>query len=487
MVRKYISLFFVLAALLTSCLGHKNPPLNSNAVAFDLDSIRSRGKLIAVTDFNSTNYFIYRGEPMGFHYELLKSFAEYLGVDLELITENHLEHAYNLLESGEADLIAIGLTVSAVGKERVQFSDPIIATRQVLVQRKPRIWKSLTEEEISKRLVRNQLDLVGKSIYVTEKSTHAARLKNLEEEMGDSINIVEVPYDAESLIQNVARGDIDYTVCDENIALVNSRYYPDIDISTPVSFPHNIAWGLRKEHSEKLMNELNKWLGNYRNSPSFALLYAKYFRNSRSTTIVKSDYYAMATGKISQWDDQIKDASAVLNWDWKLLASLICQESHFDPDATSWAGAYGLMQVMPSTGTHFGIDITSSPSNNIKAGVKYIQWLHTIFDIKIPDPDERLKFILASYNAGPGHVLDAMNLAAKNGMDPVVWDNNVEVWMLRKSKPEYFNDPVVKNGYFKGTESVNFVNEVLERYEHYRNIVPEAPVAQLRLGMLSRQ
>ena len=122
----------------------------------------------------------------------------------------------------------------------------------------------------------------------------------------------------------------------------------------------------------------------------------------------------------------------------------------------------------------------------IKAGTKYIQWLHSIFDIKIPDPEERIKFILASYNAGPGHVLDAMNLAAKYGMDPVVWDNNVEVWLLRKSRPEYYNDPVVKSGYFRGTESVNFVSEILERYEHYRNIVPEAPVDHLRLGMLSK-
>lgn len=486
MVRKYISLFIVLAALLTSCSERGNTPADINTVGFDLDSIRSRGKLIAVTDFNSTNYFIYKGEPMGFHYELLKSFAEYLGVDLEIITENHVEHAYDLLGSGEADLMAMGLTVNASGRKRVNFSDPVIETRQVLVQRKPRIWKTLTEDEISRRLIRNQLTLAGKTVYVQENSTHAERLRNLEEEMGDSINIIEVPYDAEALIQNVARGDIDYTVCDENIALVNSRYYDDLDIATPVSFPQNISWGLRKSNSEKLMTELNTWLGNYKRTHSFALLYAKYFRNSRSTTIVRSDYYALSTGKISQWDDQLKGASEAINWDWKLLASLVYQESRFDPDARSWAGAYGLMQVMPETGTHFGIDITSSPSDNIKAGTKYIQWLHTIFDIKIPDPDERIKFILASYNAGPGHVLDAMNLAAKNGMDPVVWDNNVEIWLLRKSKPEYFNDPVVKNGYFRGTESVNFVNEVLERYEHYRNIVPEAPVAQLRLGMLSK-
>ena len=146
------------------------------------------------------------------------------------------------------------------------------------------------------------------------------------------------------------------------------------------------------------------------------------FKNSRSSTIVKSDYYALSTGKVSQWDDLIKDTAKAINWDWRLLASLIYQESRFIPDVISRVGAYGLMQIMPETGKHFGIDITSSPQNNIKAGAKFINWLHSIFDPRSLMTNERTKFILASYNAGPGHVLDAMKLAEKNGMDPQKWD-----------------------------------------------------------------
>ena len=131
------------------------------------------------------------------------------------------------------------------------------------------------------------------------------------------------------------------------------------------------------------------------------------------------------------------------------------------------------MQIMPVTGKHFGIDITASPENNMHAGIMYINWLHSIFDPKIPDPDERLHFVLAAYNAGPGHVLDAMKLAEKNGMDPLKWHGNVAVWLLKKSEPQYYNDEVVKSGYFRGTESVAFVTEVLDRYGHYKNIIPE--------------
>jgi len=474
LIKKLIFIFAFLGTVIFSCSDNHNAFKYAKRItsSFDLDSIRKRGKLIAVTDFNSTNYFIYKGEPMGFNYELLKSFSDHIGIDLEIITENHLGHTFEMLNYGEADIIAIGLTVNSSRKNDIQFTEPICETRQVLVQRKPHDWRSMTADDLDKRVIRNQLVLAKKTIYVQEGSSHADRLVTLAGEIGDTINIIEVPYVSEKLIEHVANGEIDYTVCDENVALVNATYYNNIDISTPVSFPQNLAWGIRKNDSEALLYELNRWISSYKKTESYALLYAKYFRNSRSSRIVKSDYYALNTGKVSQYDEMIKEYSDSIDWDWRLLASLICQESRFNPDVKSWAGAYGLMQIMPITGRNFGIDITSSPENNMKAGILYINWLHSIFDSKITDEDERLNFILASYNAGPGHVLDAMKLAEKNGMDPHKWDGNVAVWLLKKSEPQYYNDAVVKSGYFKGTESVAFVSQIINRFEHYKNIIP---------------
>ena len=482
MVKKLTILFAILVAVLTSCINKPGVSNNSDTISPSLDSIVKRGKLVAVTDYNSIDYFIYKGEPMGFNYELLKAFTDHLGIDLEIVTENQINHALDLLNSGEADILAFGLTVNSTRKKEILFTEPIAETRQVLVQRKPRNWRFIAEEAAEKLLIRNQIDLAHKSIYVQANSAHSERMRALSNEIGDTINIIEVPYDSEELIKDVANGEIDYTVCDENIAMVNLTYYPNIDISTPVSFMQNIAWGLPKNNSIQLLSELNKWIASYRSTGSYALLYAKYFRNSRSETIVKSDYYYINTGKISQWDDMIKSASTRINWDWRLLASLICQESRFDPEVESRVGAYGLMQIMPITGKNYGIDITASPSDNIKAGTMYISRLQSIFESKITNPQERIKFVLASYNAGPGHVLDAMKLAGKNGMDPEKWDGNVAVWLLKKSDPKYYTDSVVKNGYFRGTESVNFVTEVLERYDHYRNIIPE----ETRLSMVSK-
>ena len=472
MINKIIILFAFLVAVLSSCSDHHSSKNPKNIVSCDLDSIRERGRLIAVTDFNSTDYFIYKGEPMGFNYELLKTFSDDIGIDLEIITENRPDRAYDMLNTGEADLLTFNFIENSSGKNNVLFTGPIGETRQVLVQRKPNNWRSLSTDVIEKMMIRGHSGLAGKTIYVQEGSMHAEQLSSLDREIGDSLNIVEVPFDSEKLIQHVASGEIDFTVCNENIAQVNATYYPEIDVSTPVSIPQSIVWGIRKKNSGALLSELNRWITRYKETESYALLYAKYFKNARSIFIVNSDLYALNTGKVSRYDDMIRQFSATINWDWRLLASLICQESHFNPSVESYAGAFGLMQIMPDTGKNFGIDITSSPENNLKAGIRYIMWLHSIFDPKIPDEKERINFILAAYNAGPGHVLDAMKLAEKNGMNPQKWDGNVAKWLLKKSDPQYYNDTVVKNGYFRGTESVNFVSQILERFEHYKNIIP---------------
>ena len=461
----------------TACSPHRTPKIkDSSIVSCDLDSIRKRGKLVAVTDFNSTDYFIYKGDPMGFNYELLKSFSDNVGIDLEIIPENQPERALMMLKTGEADLLAYNVALDSTMNKDVRGTVPIGETKQVLIQRKPNNWGSLSQETLDARLIRSQTGLAGKTIYVPAGSSYATQLISMAKETGNQINIIEVPFQSEKLIQNVASGIIDYTICDENLAIVNSTYFPGIDVSTPVSLTQKITWGIRKNNSERLVSALNRWITTYKLTGSYALLYAKYYKNARSIAIVNSDLYALNTGKVSRYDEMIKKFSSSINWDWRLLASLICQESHFDPNVESYAGAFGLMQIMPDTGKNFGIDITSSPENNLKAGIRYINWLSSIFNPKISDEKERINFILAAYNAGPGHVLDAMKLAEKNGMDPEKWNGNVAIWLLKKSQPQYYNDSVVKSGYFRGVESVRFVSQILERYNHYKKIIPDEKV-----------
>lgn len=442
--------------------------LSSENYSLDIESVREKGKLTALTDFNSTDYFIYKGEPMGFTYEMLKLFSRHIGVRLEIVNANNTVRAVEMLRSGEVDLLAIGLPVNP-GIESVRFCESIEETRKVLVKRKD--YRKPEKGQKYCDQMREQLGLGKNAVYIQPDYMDYKSLMSVASFLGDTISALEVPYEPEKLIRYVAEGIIDYTICDENLALVNSGYYPGIDVNTPVGPRQKVAWAVR-ESSDSLLTEINNWISSYKETREFALLYAKYFRNSRSGIIVRSDYYANNTGKISGYDEIIKKYSSTTDWDWRLIASIICQESRFNPSVTSRAGAYGLMQIMPATAEDMGIDITSSPDNNIIAGLKYLDRLHAIFDARIPDEKERVKFILASYNAGPGHVLDAMRLAEKNGMDPARWDRNVELWLLKKSEKEHYTDSVVNHGYFTGVESVNFVSGVLDRYNHYRNVLP---------------
>jgi membrane-bound lytic murein transglycosylase F len=462
-----LPLFFLLA----SCNKDKQADALAE-VSNSLTDIKAKGKLVVLTDYSSTNYFIYRGQPLGYQYEMLQELANYLDVKLELRVNSDLEKSFVMLNNGEVDLIAENIIITRERKEKVDFTIPYAQSRQVLVQRKPDKWKTMNKKQLEEALIRNPLDLAEKTVYVQRNSAHVARLRNLAEEIGDTINLIEVDENAEQLIYLVSVGEVPMTVTDEILARVNQTYFPEIDVETAVSFHQNMGWAVRKG-ADGLLAELNTWMSEFLKSKRFKVIYAKYFQNSKSNEIVSSDYYAVNSGKISPYDEIIRHYSEKLGWDWRLLASMIYQESRFKNDVTSWAGAFGLMQLMPLTGRRYGVDEKSSVREQIRAGTDFIGWLSKQFK-DVPDEEERVKFILAAYNIGPGHIIDARNLARKNGADPNQWDKSVEQYLLRKSDPVYYNDPVVKHGYCRGTETYRYVHEVLERYEHYKNLV-ESP------------
>lgn len=462
-----IMLFVILAF---SCTRVSNPIPDHDSVS-RLKQVSERGVLQVVTDFNSTSYFIYRGQPMGYQYEMLQELADYLGVRLEVIVNNNLEEKFELLETGQVDLIAVNLAVTKERRLKMDFTVPHTQTHQVLVQRKPADWENLSMKILEDSLVRNQLDLAHKKIYVQRNSSYAKRLYNLSDEIGDSINIVEVDIGSEKLIEMVARGEIDYTVSDENVAQVNESYFDNIDIETPVSFPQNLAWAVAKG-ADDLKFAIDTWLTDFKKTKKYAVLYRKYYKNKRSAEIVESDLFSNNSGKISPYDATLKQLSEDIGWDWRLLASMVYQESRFNPHAKSWAGAFGLMQLMPATAKRFGVGPGSPPKMQMRAGIMFIQWLDDRLNY-IEHIEEREKFILASYNVGLGHVLDARALAVKHGKDPNKWDGNVADFLLSKSDPAVYSDPVVKYGYCRGAEPYHYVADILERYEHYKNLVGE--------------
>ena len=175
-------------------------------------------------------------------------------------------------------------------------------------------------------------------------------------------------------------------------------------------------------------------------------------------------------GIISKYDQWFVQYSRNIRWDWRLLAAQCYQESTFDPKATSWAGAKGLMQIMPGTADHLGLARADmyDPEKNISAAVSYLGELERTFS-DIPSRQERTKFVLAAYNGGHFHIRDAMALAQKNGREPRRW-TDVEPYVLGLAQPEYYNDPVVKHGYMRGSETVDYVRKIHERWNGYRGV-----------------
>ena len=445
------------------------------AVLIDLDSIKSRGKLIALTRYNANSFFIYRGRAMGFEYELLQLFARELGVELEMRIPRTQDSLFILLENGGGDLIAANLAVTTEKSESILFSSHFNTMRQVLVQRLPDNFRFMNERQRRAALVQDPIDLIGKTVTVPANSAFHHRLINLSREIGGEIivNPTDI-HDADELIAMVSRGEIEYTIAYENSAELEKSFYRNIDVSVAISFPQRVAWGFRHD-SPQLAAAADEWISRFRanNNPTFNVIFNRYYRNpSFHNARRSSQFYVLETGAISPYDALFKKHEKPPLIPWTLLASIAYQESRFDHSAVSWMGAQGLMQVMPGTALDMGFeDVVSCVENNIRAGVRYLEFVHRHFWQDMQDTSEMIKFMLASYNAGPGHVRDAQRLAESLGLDPNIWDDNVAPTIRKLSNPEYFYRPEVRHGFCRGDEPFFYVREVLARQRMYEGIL----------------
>lgn len=437
----------------------------------DLDSIMARGKLVVVTTNNSTDYFLYKGEPKGFQFEVLQELGNYLGIQVEILVNNDPSKNISLLKKNQCDIVASSVGYTRQNEDDVVSSVPLLETELVLVQRKESDLL-VNAENVQDKVIRNLTELEGKSVYVPLQSSDAQMIGQLTNDMAVNVKVYEMPqYSQENLIGLVASGDIDYTICNTILARSLRNIHPELDFETVVKKAEPIVWNFR-ETSPALAQKINQWLSELSGSTHLAMLTEKYY-NNKSRWFPAYEPFSGSVNMISAYDDIIKKYSGYINWDWRLLASLIYQESRFKPNVKSRRGAWGLMQMMPTTQLHFGIDSTASPEKQILAGVKYIKYLDNAFAVRIPDAEERVKFILASYNIGPGHIFDAQKIAVKTGKNPQKWFNNVDTCLLSKSERKHYTDPDIQFGYCRGTETFMFVQEILTRFQHYKNVVKE--------------
>ena len=236
------------------------------------EAILQSGILRAVTEYNSISFYVQEDTINGLHYELLHAFAKEKGLKAEITPEMSEEKRVKGLQNGTFDILANNVLITSDRKDSLLFTHPILLSRQVLVQRKP-------QGENDSTYIKNLLELANKTVHIVKGSPAAFRIQNLSNEIGDTIFIKEIErYGQEQLLAMVASKDIDYAICDESIALTAVHNLPELDIETAISFTQFYSWGVHKENTV-LLDSLNVWLENYKQTPAFQQLIKKYTLN----------------------------------------------------------------------------------------------------------------------------------------------------------------------------------------------------------------
>ena len=450
-----VAAIIVIAVTAVSC-GHRQ---HSHLVAAQLPDT-----LIVGTLYSPTSYFYYKEDTMGYEYERICNFARDKKLATRFVIAHNMEAAIAMLDSGTIDVIAYEIPVTAEYRNRVLSCGIENITHQILVQ--PR----------SDTMVTDVTQLIGRDVYVERNSKYEARLRNLDDELGGGIRIHTVEEDtliADDLVEMVANGELPLTIVDSDIARLNRTYYNNIDISLEVSFPQRSAWAVKKGN-QWLADTITAWARGEQAKPAYKLILKRYFELSkRGITDDDPEIISVSDnlrrGFISPYDNIFRHHAATIGWDWRMLAAQAWVESKFRNDVVSWAGARGLMQLMPRTARAYGITLeeTTDPDKNVGAAVRSISDLDRSLTRLVPDPKERLNFIIAAYNSGIGHIYDAIALARKYGKNPAMWFDNVEEAVLWKANPEFYNDPVCRFGYFRGRQTVDYVRNVTRYYQLY--------------------
>jgi len=430
----------------------------------DFDEVKKRGSLRVLSRNNAVSYFLYKGVQRGFDYDILALFAKEHGLRLELVVPENSSDLIPWLLEGEGDVIAASMTVTPERQAQVWFGPLYNVVDEVVVQR------------ASDPPIASLADLRGKTVHVRPSSSYRKTLDGLKAEHGFQIADAPEHQETEDLIGDVAEGKVPLTVADSTIASVEDAFRDDISIGVAVAANKEIAIAARPD-APLLQKALSAFVtkhvkrdetGKLRGSTDYNVLKKQYFENARRAQEATTDF--KETGKLSPYDDLIRQYSSTYGLDWRLMAAQAYQESRFNPDAKSWVGALGLFQVMPKTGAEMGFMKLTDPAEGTHAGIRYMAQLIDSFDKSIPFK-HRVRFALASYNAGRGHVEDARRLAKEQGLNPNKWFKNVETTMLQLEDPKVHRH--TRHGYCRGSEPVQYVSEISLRYGNYVSIVPD--------------
>lgn len=397
---------------------------------------------------HSSDYFLYKGRPIGFQYELIHQLCDSLGLKPRFTLSTDAAEVKEGILTGDYDIIAVDLSDEVDDTIGITFSVPHSTSFPVLICRD------------------GDMADYPKLLYVPAHFPGQIELSALGDTTGWEI-IRSSEMDVEEFFGLLQDKKIHYLVSDYNTVLALLPFYPDLTIAARIGPEYQRRWVLNPANVT-LNARMNQWLEDFKQSSSYKELCNKYLKPH--TKYLTKGSQEKRSKRISPYDAVIKKLSKARGLDWRFVSSIIYQESRFTTTSVGVGGSFGIMQMMPGTGEHFGVDANSSVEAQLYAGISLISSINRQFR-DIEDENERMFFVAASYNAGAGHIHDARSLCRKYGGNADVW-LDVEPYLALKSDKKFYTDPVVRNGYFPGKHTIRYTHSVMDRYHGYTISVP---------------
>jgi membrane-bound lytic murein transglycosylase F len=457
----------VAAALLLVHLGvggaaDADVPWSEPRVERDLDSIRQDTLRVLVLR-DPLTWEQRPNTESGLEWELLAGFARALKVPVRALPVDHPDSLWMALQDGRGDIIAAQLAQRADHARWVRFSRAYRTIRPVVA--------SLHDRAVSRGIPAPTAH--ADTVVLATASPFRKPAYQLNGALCPTVAPAGGPHTGEELLAALLVGHIRAAVVSDALAAHEVVRTPVISFTDAVGAPVDLVFAVRR-NAPHLWQELGQWLKEGERTGALQRLCATYrAERSKPSRGLRPERSIPITGdSVSPYDAIFRSFDGKLTWDWHLLAALAYQESRFDSTLSSHRGATGIMQIMPGTAQALGLDVDDGVVAHVAAAVRYVNKLDTLWRRAVPDPSQRLRFVLASYNAGPGHVIDAQRLAEQVGLDPRRWEGNVEHAMLLLARPRWYMRPGVRNGQCNGAQVVHFVRDVLSLYAQLTHALP---------------